>query len=221
MLRQIGKQISQELTHQAASKKLDELTFKIFNHSMTSEEAYFFAQMTRGVDSSVTGKVDMAQNLTNLLPDIVSQFINNGLRCITDILTGCITAKTEDITECVRRAGEVLRVLSFVTEPLRQEASMLPPLESRIQEEFFTSICGKFKDIESLFNSDGGISSAGYDLAQITHAVIFLSRLLQFYLGFRGSWSPAQKTAASNLSLTIFRLATVRHFCFAETQIAY
>jgi mediator of RNA polymerase II transcription subunit 12, fungi type len=153
------------------------------------------------------------------LPDIVSQFINNGLRCITDILTGCITAQTEDITECVRRAGEVLRVLSFVTEPLRQEASMLPPLESRIQEEFFTAICGKFKDIESLFSSDNGISSAGYDLTQITHAVIFLSRLLQFYLGFRGSWSPAQKTAASNLSLTIFRLATVRHFRFAHTQI--
>jgi mediator of RNA polymerase II transcription subunit 12, fungi type len=67
MLRQIGKQFSQELTHQAASKKLDELTFKIFNHSMTSEEAYFFAQMTRGVDSAVSGKVDMGPNLTKFI----------------------------------------------------------------------------------------------------------------------------------------------------------
>jgi mediator of RNA polymerase II transcription subunit 12 len=59
VLRQMGRRLSQELTHQAASASLDEMTLKIFHHSMTPEEAYSVAEMVKGVDSAVAGKVSI------------------------------------------------------------------------------------------------------------------------------------------------------------------
>jgi len=53
----MGRQLSEESTRSVASANLDDLTTKIFHHSMTSEEAYFVAEMVRGVDSGVAGKV--------------------------------------------------------------------------------------------------------------------------------------------------------------------
>jgi mediator of RNA polymerase II transcription subunit 12, fungi type len=55
-LRQMGRLIIQESTSQAASDYLDKLTANLFHHSMTSEEAYFVAEMARGVDGAVAGK---------------------------------------------------------------------------------------------------------------------------------------------------------------------
>jgi hypothetical protein len=57
MLRQMGRALSEESTHATASAGLDKLTSMIFHHSMTSEEAYFVAELARGVDSPVAGKV--------------------------------------------------------------------------------------------------------------------------------------------------------------------
>lgn len=47
----------QDATRSSASDSLDKLVFGIFRHSMTSEEAYFVAEMARGVDTPVAGKV--------------------------------------------------------------------------------------------------------------------------------------------------------------------
>jgi mediator of RNA polymerase II transcription subunit 12 len=57
MLRQMGREISQESTHDTASDSLDRLTLILFHHSISSEEAYFVAEMARGVESSVASKV--------------------------------------------------------------------------------------------------------------------------------------------------------------------
>jgi mediator of RNA polymerase II transcription subunit 12 len=57
ILRQMGRALSQESTHATANAGLDKLTSMIFHHSMTSEEAYFVAELARGVDSAVAGKV--------------------------------------------------------------------------------------------------------------------------------------------------------------------
>lgn len=56
----MGRALSQESTRHSASDGLDNLTFLIFHHSMTSEEAYFVAEMARGVDSPIAGKVYVA-----------------------------------------------------------------------------------------------------------------------------------------------------------------
>jgi len=53
----MGRMLMQESTSQSASDCLDQLTASIFHHSMTSEEAYFVAEMARGVDGAVAGKV--------------------------------------------------------------------------------------------------------------------------------------------------------------------
>lgn len=56
-LRQMGRLITQESSSKAASDCIDKLTGDIFHHSMTSEEAYFVAEMARGVDGAVASKV--------------------------------------------------------------------------------------------------------------------------------------------------------------------
>lgn len=53
----MGRMLAQEATHQAASECLDQLTANIFHHSMTSEEAYFVAEMARGVEGAIAAKV--------------------------------------------------------------------------------------------------------------------------------------------------------------------
>jgi mediator of RNA polymerase II transcription subunit 12 len=53
----MGRLISQESSSETAHNCLDKLTADIFHHSMTSEEAYFVAEMARGVDGAVAGKV--------------------------------------------------------------------------------------------------------------------------------------------------------------------
>lgn len=53
----MGRALSQDSTFQDASAGLDKLTSMIFRHSMTPEEAYFVAELTRDVDSAVAGKV--------------------------------------------------------------------------------------------------------------------------------------------------------------------
>jgi mediator of RNA polymerase II transcription subunit 12 len=57
VLKQMGRDLSQEATRQAASARLDELMFNIFHHCMTSEESSFVAEMASGVGSEVAGKV--------------------------------------------------------------------------------------------------------------------------------------------------------------------
>lgn len=54
LLRQMGRALPQDAS---AGNALDKLTLMIFRHSMSSEEAYYVAQMARGVDGAVAGKV--------------------------------------------------------------------------------------------------------------------------------------------------------------------
>lgn len=56
-LRQMGRQLASESTAHVASDRLDKLTAVLFHHEMTSEEAYFVAEMANGVDVAVAGKV--------------------------------------------------------------------------------------------------------------------------------------------------------------------
>jgi mediator of RNA polymerase II transcription subunit 12 len=202
----MGREISQESTHNAASEALDRLTLVLFQHSINSEEAYFVAEMARGVESSIASKV-FIYALRPLRGLIAPKFVNNGLLCIAKILNEAyVTPQPEALAECIRRAGELLRVLIHVTEPLREEAFELPELDCGIQEGFFDAICTKFEDIRSMFNG-GSFTDDG--LSQVTRSAIFLGRLLQFDLGFRGVWTAKTREGSGSLSSTLFRLALV------------
>ncbi|KAJ7690646.1 hypothetical protein B0H17DRAFT_1064288 [Mycena rosella] len=167
ILRQMGG-------HSPAS--LDKLILMIFHHSMTSEEAYFVAQMARGTEGAVAGK-----------------FINNGLNVLT----------SRSLTDGFERAGELLRVIAYVAEPLRAAGSQLPALDPAIQDDFFEVLNDKFVDVEHSLTANDVGSGLGIELTQAT---ISLSRLLQFHLGFPVAWTAKIKELSTNLSATIFRL---------------
>ncbi|KAJ7124966.1 hypothetical protein C8R44DRAFT_127826 [Mycena epipterygia] len=182
ILRQMGRALSCEGTHAAAQASLDKLILMIFHHSMTSEEAYFVAQMARGTEGAVAGK-----------------FINNGLKCVTEILRD-LSMSSKSLTDGFERAGELLRVIAYVAEPLRSAGSQLPALDPAIQDEFFEVLNDKFVDVErSLTIND-------MESIELTQAAISLSRLLQFHLGFPVAWTAKIKELSINLSTTIFRL---------------
>jgi mediator of RNA polymerase II transcription subunit 12 len=138
------------------------------------------------------------------------QFLNNGLQCITEMIENLhVDEPSENWEEHLHRAGDLLRVLTLIAEPLRSDDSLLPPLDSPIQERFFEATCKSFRDLESSMTSGQHLTEAGGGNSKITHAVIFLGRLLQFDLGFRGAWTPATIASGSLLSSTIFQLALV------------
>ncbi|KAJ7647576.1 hypothetical protein FB45DRAFT_893821 [Roridomyces roridus] len=184
ILRQMGRALSSEGKHAAAAEaSLDKLILMIFHHSMTSEEAYFVAQMARGTEGAVAAK-----------------FINNGLKCVTVIFRD-LTMSSKSLTDGFERAGELLRVIAYVAEPLRAAGSQLPALDPAIQDEFFQVLNDKFVEVERNLNDE---SRLGTELSQAT---ISLSRLLQFHLGFPVVWTAKIKESSVNLSATILRLA--------------
>ncbi|KAJ7209594.1 hypothetical protein GGX14DRAFT_630911, partial [Mycena pura] len=186
LLRQMGRALSREGTHAAAQVSLDKLILMIFHHSMSSEEAYFVAQLARGTEGVVAGK-----------------FINNGLQCVTEILRDLDMSSKKSLADGFERAGELLRVIAYVAEPLRAPSSQLPSLDQAIQGEFFEVLNEKFVQVEHSLTANDTESTLGNELTQ---AAITLSRLLQFHLGFPVTWTPQIKDLSNNLSSTIFRL---------------
>ncbi|KAG1727617.1 hypothetical protein EDB19DRAFT_1897524 [Suillus lakei] len=189
-LRQLGRALACESTKQGASASLDKMTSLIFHHSMASEEAYFIAEMARGVDGPVAIK-----------------FINNGFRSIVDILNQAPAPSTpESLLVRVSRAGEVLRVLSHVSEPLREEGTGLD-LDVSTQERLAKTILESLQFANATFSK-----TADYSLRIITEAVIFLARLLQFDLGFPGIWTTHFRETCEKMAPVLFDLVLI-HAC--------
>lgn len=141
---------------------------------------------------------------------ITGQFINNGLQCMSEMLRNALL-QPADLTDCIERAGQLLRVLAHVIESMREQAALLPQLDPMVQDEFIDAICVKFNAIESILTSDGW----GLETSQVSRSLIFLARLLQFNLGFRGAWTAKAKSVSDQLVSALFRLALV------STTLAY
>jgi mediator of RNA polymerase II transcription subunit 12 len=140
------------------------------------------------------------------------QFINNGLRCITDLLNSvAVPPRIEDLLQCIQRAEEILRVLAHLAEPLRSDPSKLPMIEPTIQDGCFNAICIRFKDVVTILSMDQDTHLGQGDHYGFPQVVIFLARLLQFDLGLRGVWTNSVKSAGSSLASTLFGLAMVCH----------
>ncbi|KAJ7594649.1 hypothetical protein C8J56DRAFT_444559 [Mycena floridula] len=186
VLRQMGESGRPESKEISAG--LDKLTSMLFQHTFSSEEAYFVAEMTKGVGSLVSGK-----------------FINNGVRCLTDIIARVTFSKNSeaDLTACLHRAGELLRVLIYVSEPSRPEGLPLLEIDPTVQDKFISILCLKFHDLQVLDLSEA--------LAKDSSLVIaLLARFLQFYLGLRGVWTPHAKGECEALCGVMYRLI-LRH----------
>ncbi|KAG1807752.1 hypothetical protein EV424DRAFT_1543731 [Suillus variegatus] len=198
-LRQLGRALACESTKQGASASLDKMTSLIFHHSMASEEAYFIAEMARGVDGPVAIK-----------------FINNGFRSIVDILNRAPTPSTpESLLARVGRAGEVLRVLSHVSEPLREEGTGLD-LDVSTQERLAKIILESFQFANVMFSKTTDSS-----LRVITEAVIFLARLLQFDLGFPGIRTTHFRDTCEKMTPVLFDLVVIHACGPAQDAVAF
>ncbi|KAH7888428.1 hypothetical protein F5I97DRAFT_1803562 [Phlebopus sp. FC_14] len=187
-LRQLGRAMAHDSTRQAASASLDKMTTMLFHHSIASDEACFIADVAKGIDGPVAEK-----------------FVNNGFKSIVGILSRPPFPPSANVLlERVDRAGEVLRVLSHVAEPFRTHGVVFN-LDSSCQEKLGKVICEGLTGIESMFST--GATTA--ETADLTQNTIFLARLLQFGLGFGGSWTTVLREQYELLSSLVFRLALV------------
>lgn len=131
------------------------------------------------------------------------QFFNNGFKSIVEIFTRPPLPLSRDVLlDRVDRAGELLRVLSHVAEPLRTPGAVLL-LDPLVQERLSKVI------METLTTADVMMCGVTNTSQELTRTAIFLARLLQFNLGFTGMWSPSCIEVHEGISLVLFRLLLV------------
>ncbi|KAI0633322.1 hypothetical protein C8Q77DRAFT_1217758 [Trametes polyzona] len=190
-IKQLGEGMSRESTRLAACTSLDKLTNAVFYHCKSPEEADFVAEMITDVDRTVAGK-----------------FVNAGLRRIVDIFREPEGPnKIDSMSRLVSCAGEILRLLANIVVPFRSDAS-LPQLDSAVQESLFAVLCAKVAEMTDMMT---GLVRQPWseDISRGSQAVIFLARLLQFFLGFPTTWSQQAKDLAEELCANLTRLALI------------
>ncbi|KAF6760086.1 hypothetical protein DFP72DRAFT_1031563 [Ephemerocybe angulata] len=181
-IKQVGRALSQENTHEIASNNLDKLTVMLFHHTKTSEEAYYVGEMTRGAD-----------------PTVAMKFVKTGLSCTKNLLEN---AQVDDpsFTNTLNRVGELLRILIHVTTPFREQCTPLPSLDPAIHEQFLEVLRSKISHLGSLIQSS-------QPSEEFKSNLVLLARLLQFILNFReSSSSPAVRSHCQALADSIFQL---------------
>lgn len=135
---------------------------------------------------------------------LLLQFVNNGMESLVEVLARpSIPLSLENLAERIDRAGEILRLLSHVMEPFRTKGIFFQ-LDTNCQERLGKGICEALSAIESMFVSTNPEASR-----RLTQSVLFVARLLQFNLGFGGTWSTAVREQYEMLSSALFRLALV------------
>ena len=112
----------------------------------------------------------------------------------------------DSLKASLSRAGELLRVLSYVAEPLREDAGGLPAINPDIQDRFFPALSSKWEELFKLMQADSNKNHP----PSFTEAVVVLARLLQFDLACRDIWTPKARLLSEGLCMTVFRLALVR-----------
>lgn len=103
------------------------------------------------------------------------------------------------------RAEELLRVLSYVAEPLRDDPVGLPVVTTDNQDRFFHALTTKWDQLFDLMSSD---TEEDPQLPFI-EAIVLFARLLQFDLALRGVWTERVREKSSQLVETLFKLLQV------------
>lgn len=114
------------------------------------------------------------------------------------------TSQPADLLDCVKRLGQLLRVLVHLVESIRAEANALPQLEVNVQDEFIVALWSKLDALETAATASDGIQAP-----TISESIIFLARLLQFDLGLPGAWTAKAKDISGKMVLTVFKLTVV------------
>ena len=126
------------------------------------------------------------------------------MESLVEVLARPSTPSSLDVlAERVDRAGEILRLLSHVIEPFRTKGIFFQ-LDVNCQERLGKGICETLSAVESMLASTGGEASK-----RLAQSILFVARLLQFNLGFGGTWTTTIREQYEILSSTLFRLALV------------
>lgn len=110
--------------------------------------------------------------------------------------------KLDSENEGLKRVGELLRVLIHVSQPFRDASATLPTVEPEVLENFIAALESKFKLIETDLHAE---TIKPYTI----HHLNLLTRLLQFAISFKNTWTTTAKQTCIELSATIFRIALV------------
>jgi len=130
---------------------------------------------------------------------------------MSEILSECTA---ESITlDCLRRVGELLRVLVQVSEPLRDTPNSIPTIDPLVQEKFLQAILSRFQLMQKCSMDEETCSKWRDSLV--------LPRLIQFILSFKCNWSQESKELSKELSGVIFDILLVCWIVllFPETRI--
>lgn len=144
----------------------------------------------------------------------MGQFVNAGLKRITEIfrewdpLIDNVTHN--DLKKC---ASEILRLLANIVAPFRKDAS-LPPIETPVQDTLFTVLCARIANMTAVMKN---LIQRPWEVeaSRGTQAIIFMARVLQFYLGLPIVWSQQSKDPGDDLCRNLTRLALVRTFIWS------
>lgn len=138
----------------------------------------------------------------------ISQFLNHGLRRITEILQAISTCEEVQLSSMIKNAGEFVKLLSSIMEPFRDDLGSVPKLEPEVQDLLTDNLFSKIQMLEDYLR-EHTISDEYVPNDAITDAVVFLCRLLQFELGFIGPWTASQRDVGIKLLSLLFQLALV------------
>lgn len=109
---------------------------------------------------------------------------------------------SSDSSSAFQRAGELLLVLIHVSEPLRQETILPAVLETSAQEDFMEALLAKLILTESSVILD---NVSDIDEILMQDMILFL-RLLQFEMGFRGTWTVKLKESTETVVSSLFKI---------------
>ena len=115
----------------------------------------------------------------------------------------------------IKSAGEFVKLLSSIMDPFREDHVAIPSLDIEVQDAL---ACALYSKLQMLEETMKGLPSS--DLSQeteITESIVFLSRLLQFELGFVHDWKSSQKELMQKLLFLEYRMALV---CSLESYVS-
>ena len=110
----------------------------------------------------------------------------------------------------VSKAGDILRLLTNVAEPMRKDAQTKCSLEAWVQGRAMQCLHDKLMALFELMDTEKAQTVGDAVLHDRLQAVVFLARVLQFILGFAGTWSQELTTSAESLCSVLFKLILVR-----------
>ncbi|TFL04760.1 hypothetical protein BDV98DRAFT_330597 [Pterulicium gracile] len=184
VLGQMESAVATNTPKRAADSNLNDILSLVFNHELTSEQAYFFAELVTGVDLAVGTK-----------------FLNTGLKRIAELLE--LVSSPEHYQPFIQRAGQFLRLLARIVEPLRTSISSPPRLDVVVQDRLFQALCRQFAHLRGRCANSGD----SWLRESSSSMVVFLSRLLQFDIVLPEAWTAKSRQGGSALILDLLYLA--------------